>query len=132
MKEGYKPFIMVHGTAKISVSANGMLFSNAAVRKLNFSKYVNLYINNKEKLFAVEPVSEKGLIGCNFYEPNNRGTVFVRWNHKELLRYLSSLMEWNLNKYRYVVEGNVDYKDGIIEFDLKKAVKHYETEKKIT
>lgn len=129
MKQGYKPFIMAHGVAKMSISSYGVTFNNAAVKRLNCAKYVNIYVNQNEKMIAIEPSEEKGLTGCDFFEPNNRGDIFVRWNHKEILQYLTFLMGWDLSRNRYQVKGTVDYINGIIEFDLKKAVRHGDTRK---
>lgn len=121
MKEGFRPFIMVNGLPSISVTDNGLTFSKAAVEKLGCPAYVKLYINDNEKILAIEASEDDASPAIPFYRENNRGIVSVRWNNKDLLNYLSGLMNWDLKTRTYKVSGVFDYNENVFEFDMKGA-----------
>lgn len=121
MKEGYKPFILVNGIPAISVTDNGLTFSKSAIVKLGCPAYVNLYIDAEKKMLAVEPGEEGSPQAIAFYRPNDRNIITVRWNNKDLLGYLCTIMNWDLKTNSYKVTGVYDYNENIFEFDMKGA-----------
>lgn len=121
MKEGYKPFILVNGIPSISVTDNGLTFSKSAIVKLGCPAYVNLYIDAERKMLAVEPSEEGSPQAIAFYRTNDRNIITVRWNNKDLLGFLCSIMNWDLKANSYKVAGVFDYNENIFEFDMKGA-----------
>lgn len=119
MKEGYEPFVMVFGTIKLAVTANGVTFAKAVTAKLGYPSYVTLYIDKDKKMLAIKPAKKDDKNAVAFYRPNDRDIAYVRMNNTDLLNYLCLLMDWNLKEHSYVVKGAMDYKEKLIEFDLK-------------
>ena len=119
MKQGYEPFMMVFGQMKLSVTANGVTFSKAVTVKLGYPAYVTLLINAEEKLLALKSAESNDKNAIEFYKANDRCIDSVRINNKDLIGYLCSLMNWNVEENSYSIVGRFDYKEKYVEFDLK-------------
>lgn len=119
MLEGFKKFNVSIGTASISVSQHGIAFSRTAVIRMDKASYVCLYIDESTKRLAIQKSDENEEGATKFY--NNQKVVAVRWNNSELLKTVSNMMDWDLGKYIYKIEGEYDPTQKAIIFDLKKA-----------
>lgn len=119
MLEGFKKFNVSIGTASISVSQHGIAFSRTAVIRMDKAPYVCLYIDETTKRLAIQKSDENEEGVTKFY--NNQKVVAVRWNNSELLKTVSNMMDWDLGKYIYKIDGEYEPNQRAIIFDLKKA-----------
>ena len=123
MKEGYKPFVLVNGFPRFVLTPNGVTFSKSAVVKLGCPAIVNFFISERDKILLLKPAHNDDQYAIPFYRENDRSTMSVRINNQDLMNYLCHVNGWDRTKYKYSVDGKVDYKDGTIEFDMFRAEK---------
>ncbi len=95
---GFKEFSFADGSPYVTITANGMNFNKAVVNKLNSCEYARLLINVQKS--------------------NNKS---VRWNSKELLNTVSRMMEWDLSKHGYRIDGIFAPEDKLLLFNLSNA-----------
>lgn len=122
MLEGFEKVNLAIGMISVSISANGVSFSKSAVVRMGKCKYVTFYIDFKEKRIAIQKSSEGEEGAIKFY--GGQKIVTVRWNNKELLKTISLMMGWQLDKgIVYKADGEYLAENQAIIFDLKKARK---------
>ncbi len=112
---------LIKGNPTISVTKNGITFSQAAIQKLAKPEYVEFLIEDENKVIAVLR-KEKEEENCfHFYMPNKK-VLSVRISNKELKNQISELMDWDFsNNEGYKIEGEYDKENQALFFDLKKA-----------
>lgn len=120
MLEGFVKFEVSPGTASISVSSYGVGFSKSAVLRMSKCEYVMTFIDYSGKRFAIQKCTENDDGSTKFY--HGQLNTSVRWNNKELLKTLTTMMDWDLSKKAYKVDGEYIPEEQALIFDLNKAV----------
>ena len=120
--EKFKPFNFGEGVPFVSVTLNGLTFNKAVVMKMGFPKFARLLINDEDKMIAVQATDENEDMAVPFYRIHKNKQTSVRWNSRDLLNTISTMMEWNLHMQNFKVEGTFDKSANITVFDLKRAV----------
>ncbi|OYS05052.1 MULTISPECIES: hypothetical protein [Bacteria] len=118
----FKPFTMVAGRSFVTISKNGVAFSQAAVAELEKSEYVIVLFNSQEKQMAIKQARQDDDNAIAFYK-KNRKNLNVRWNNSMLKEKIGSMMDWNLHNDTYRVEGKYDRENQALIFDLLSAEK---------
>ena len=99
-----------------------MDFNKAVVNKPNRCEYARLLINAQTKQIILVEAQKEDSNAYRFYNdkrrPNNKS---VRWNSKELLNTVSRMMEWDLSKYGYRIDGIFAPEDKLFLFNLSDA-----------
>lgn len=120
---GFFAFNFDEGVASISVTPNGLTFNKSVAMKLDFPAYAVLLMNPDAKQIALQACDESTPRAIPFYKAQEKSNAArsVRWNHKDLLNYLSEMMGWNLHEMSYRVDGKLLPHEHAILFDLSKA-----------
>ncbi|MCI7685433.1 MAG: hypothetical protein MSS24_01710 [Clostridiales bacterium] len=119
MLKGFEKYNMSPGLAAITITPNGIGFSKTAVQRMNKCEYVVVLIDYSGKRFAVQKCGKSEEGATRFYR--GQKTVAVRWNNKELTKTLCSMMNWDIGKNTYKVNGDYDPEEEAIVFDLSTA-----------
>ena len=121
--QGFMVFDFDEGIASMSVTQNGLTFNKSTVIKLDYPAYALLLIGAEQKQIAVQACSEDTPKAQAFYKAQepDKPVRSVRWNNKDLLNRLSELMEWDLQKGGYRIEGRLLPNEHAVLFDLTKA-----------
>lgn len=116
----FKPIKLVSGKNTMTVSKTGVGLSQAAVMQLGRPEYVKILISYDEKSIAIKTTSNDDPDKTKFLNKNKKSPV-VRWNNSTIKDAISGMMNWNLDKHIYKIEGKFYPQDMLIIFDLKKA-----------
>ena len=128
MLEGFEVVNLTLGSPYISITKNGLTFNKASIVKLGKPAYVKLLMNKSDKMIAVQSCNDLDENATAFYKPKKSGLITVRWNNGELINTISRLMNWNLNKGGYRIDGDFLGDENAMVFDLKKAKNTSENE----
>ncbi len=119
--DGFKTFNFKEGVPYVSVTNNGITFNKAVVMKLNYPNYVVLLIDDNSRRIALQACDENTENSVAFYKPKKSNVVSVRWNGRDLLNTIMSMMDWNLEKESFRTEGELIQEEQAMIFDLNKA-----------
>lgn len=119
MLDGFERFDLSPGLAAITITANGIGFSKTAVQRMGKCEYVVALIDYSGKRFAVQKCEEGDDGATKFYR--GQKTIAVRWNNKELIKTLCSMMGWDVSHRSYKVNGDYEPDEDAIIFDLSSA-----------
>lgn len=117
----FKPFNFNEGVPYASVTPNGVTFNKSVVMKLGHPEHVVLLIDEEGKRIAIQACCESNENAVPFYKPKKNDVISVRWNGKDLLNTLQSMMGWNLNEKAFRVEGTLLKTENAMLFELLKA-----------
>lgn len=121
--ENFRSFNFSEGVPYVSVTSNGITFNKSVIIKLEYPEYVVLLIDEESKRIAVQTcTSETPNAAIFFREKKNPNILSVRWNARDLLNTIQSMMGWNLSKGGYRVDGTLLKEERAMLFDLTKAV----------
>ena len=121
MEEGFEPFTFGNVGASVSITKNGVTFSKNAVDKIGRPAAVLLWVSRSLCQFAIKPCSINEMNAIPFLVPDSKSPS-VRWNNKEFLKLISSLMKWDLKSCGgYKVSGAYNRQDKTLTFDLNNA-----------
>ena len=118
----FKIFDFTEGVPYISITGNGITFSNGVVAKLERPSRVELLINDVDKQFIIRACNINKTCSNAFYKENSK-TKYIRWNNKNLLMTIENIMDCDLSKYAYRVDGQYIGEEKAILFDLNNAAK---------
>lgn len=120
---GFKTFNFAEGAPYMSLTTNGVSFNKSCVLKLNRCDYAKLMINADTKQVILLPANENEEGAYRFYNKKRKGTTLsVRWNSKDLIKTLELLMNWDVSRNGYRVDGTYYPEENAILFDLSSAV----------
>lgn len=121
MLNGFVPFDFNEGVPYVSITRNGVTFNKSVVKKLGYPAYAILFINEKAGQIAVQCAEEDQPNAVSFFKPKASGAISVRWNGKDLLNTLQSMMGWNLEHESYRVDGVLLKEEQAMLFDFHAA-----------
>ncbi|MBQ9535076.1 MAG: hypothetical protein IJU78_04470 [Clostridia bacterium] len=120
--ENFKPFNFNEGAPYVSVTNNGLTFNKAVVMKLNYPEHVMLLIDEETKRIALQSCTSDNPNAASFYNKNKKSNVLsVRWNGRDLLNTIQSLMNWDLSQCGYRIDGILLKADHAMLFDFTRA-----------
>lgn len=120
--DSFKVFDFSEGVPYVSITRNGVTFNKSVVAKLGYPKFVVLLIDETSKQIAIQVSDDDAHKAASFYKPKKSNVISVRWNGKDLLNTLQDMMEWDLEKEAFKVEGSMLKDECAMLFDLKNAV----------
>lgn len=117
----FKTIEPIKGSPSISITKNGVTFSKASIQKLGKPAFIEMMIDEEDKVLAIMSRQEDDENFFSFMAPG-RSVLSVRIGNRDLKNQLSSLMDWDLeNSNGFRIDGEFD-KDSIgLFFDLKEA-----------
>lgn len=120
--EGFTTFNFDAGVPYVSVTKNGMTFNKSVVVKLDYPEYVILLINFTDKQIAIQCCDKSVPNSTTFYKKRrNPNIISVRWNGKDLLNTLQQMMDWDLEKDAFRINGTFIENESAMLFDLNDA-----------
>ena len=119
--ERFRAFNFSEGLASASITNNGVTFNKSVVLKLGCPEFVKLLIDDEGKQIAIQCCSEDAENATSFFKRRNNDVISVRWNSKDLLNTLQDLMDWDLRKKGYKVEGTLLREEKAMLFNLNEA-----------
>ncbi|WP_240411325.1 hypothetical protein [Limosilactobacillus vaginalis] len=119
---GFETIMLVSGKDTMTVSNDGVSFSQATIAQLGKPEYVKAMINGDSKQFAIQVTNSSEPAKIPFLKRKKK-TLTVRWNNSVLKNELSEMMKWNLQAYTYRINGKYYKEDQLMIFDLKDAKK---------
>ena len=119
MLEGFKQYNMAVGTSSVSITDNGIAFSKAAIIRMGKPEYVIFMIDEEGKRIAIQKAKKDDDGAIPFY--SEKKIISVRWNNKELLKTIATMMNWELSGNVYKAEGDYISSEEAIIFDLNTA-----------
>lgn len=129
MREGFRRVTPetahgLYGTFYATFSNVGIRLSKYATQQMGFPEYISIFINDDEKVFAVQ-VDRKQTDENFHYKNAKAGSGLLITAHSFRL-YVGKLMGWDYSKSSYRVDGEFDADEKIAYFYLTKY-----TEKKV-
>lgn len=122
MLEGFKVYNLSVGLPAMSITQNGVAFNKTSVLKLGYPEHVLILTNTQEKKIAIQVCDQSQESATPFYKgKKDANVVSVRWNNKDLMKTISSIMDWNLENAGYKIEGEYIEGENALVFDLIKA-----------
>ncbi len=121
---GFETIMLVSGKDTMTVSNDGVSFSQATIAQLGKPEYVKAMINGDSKQFAIQVTNSSEPAKIPFLKRKKK-TLTVRWNNSVLKNELSEMMKWNLQAYTYRINGKYYKEDQLMIFDLKDAKKSH-------
>jgi hypothetical protein len=121
MLEGFRPINLTVGLPYISITKNGVTFNKTSIVKIGKPAYVLLMMDDVNKRIAVQPCDSSDEDATAFFKGEGKSVVSVRWNNKDLLNTLSKMMNYDLDKFSYRVDGDYLSNENALIFDLKLA-----------
>ncbi len=119
--EGFKRFNFQEGVPYVSVTTYGVTFNKSVIMKLDYPEYVVLLFDDKTRQIAIQSCNAEEPNATTFYKEKKSNVLSVRWNGKDLLNTIGSMMDWNLSKCGYRIEGVFLKEEQAMLFDLNKA-----------
>lgn len=119
--EHFRSFNFSEGLAYASITNNGVTFNKSVVLKLGCPDFVKLLIDDDGKQIAIQCCAEDEENAVAFYKQRSSDVISVRWNSRDLLNTLQCLMDWDLRKNGYKVDGTLLRAEKAMLFDLKEA-----------
>ena len=120
--DGFTSFNFSEGAPYVSITKNGMTFNKGAILKLNCPAYVVLLINAQTKQIAIKACDESTVNANAFYKDDKKGNnLSVRWNGRDLLNTIKTMMDWDLSVESYKIPGALLKEESAILFDLNNA-----------
>ena len=115
------PFDFTEGAAYASVTKNGITFNKAVMSKLSLPRYAVLLINRTDRQIAIQGYDFEAPRAVAFYKGTDEKAVSVRWNGKDLLNTIAEMMDWDLDRESFRVDGKFLSEERAILFDLTQA-----------
>lgn len=113
----------VSGKIAISVTKNGIGFSKQTLSLLEYSHYVQIFIDKNNKLIGIRKC-EMNAEGAIKFVPEGRNKVnSLRWNNPVLTNTVKSLVSKEISENNFVCEGEFlnDEDTPSLLFDFKKV-----------
>nr|WP_122013394.1 hypothetical protein [Maliibacterium massiliense] len=120
--ENFKPFNFNEGAAYVSVTSNGMTFNKSVIIKLQYPEYVVLLMDEETKRIAIQACASQTPNAVSFYKAKKSNVLSVRWNGRDLMQTIQSMMSWDLAKNGYRIEGALLKEEHAMLFDFNAAV----------
>ena len=121
MIDGFKKVQLMSGTAFVSITSNGLNFNKNVVLKMDRPKFISIYLNDDEKLLAIQSDEEQTGDNVAFVREKTNIANGVRVHNRELERMVEHMMQWDLESHNYRIDGFYDDSAQAMMFDLKQA-----------
>lgn len=119
--EGFRPFNFNEGVPYISITNNGMTFNKSVIMKMEYPEHVVLLIDDETRRIAIQACAPDTPNAATFYKVKKSNVISVRWNGRDLLNTIQSLMGWDLSKGGFRIDGILLKEDHAMLFDLNTA-----------
>lgn len=122
-------FELIRGSGEqpfISLSKYGITFPKPTLEALDLAEYVHIYIDSKNRQFAVQPcerdVNSVILVRNREQAIRSKKIPFIRWSNRKLLRTLEKMSGYSVSDQVIRVNGTYYDDENVIIFDLADVV----------
>lgn len=119
--EKFKPFNFNEGVPYVSITNNGMTFNRSVIIKMEYPEHVVLLIDDEDRRIAIQACSPDTPNAATFYKEKKSNVISVRWNGRDLLNTIQSMMGWDLSKGGFRIDGILLKEEHAMLFDLNSA-----------
>ena len=123
MLEGFVKIPIFNKSSCLSVTENGLNFNGTVVFHMEKANYINLLLNANKKQIAIVKCDKDSADKIPFYRDEKSLKNGVRFNNREIQQMISRIMEWDLLKFNYRVDGYFISEEQAMIFDLQNARK---------
>ena len=117
----FKPLDRVAGKPTISVTKNGVGFSKQALSRLDYSHYVQMFINKVDRLLGIRPCSKDDQGAIKFVPEKKEKIDSLRWFNPTFKENIQSLVSNELVNLNFGCEGVYLAEENTLLFDFTKA-----------
>lgn len=110
----------VEREARVLVSRHGIRFNKPCSEMMNYSEYVKVYLNDKEKMLAIVPCNKQTAGATPFYRPANKKCKNASWTNKRFLKVVAKMGGWDLEENSMGLYPRI-LEDGGLYFDFSEA-----------
>lgn len=132
MLEGFVKVPIFNRSSILSITENGLNFNGTVVFHMQKANFINLFLNSNEKQVAIIECDKNTQDRIPFYRDEKSLKNGVRFNNREIQQMISRIMEWDLTKFNYRVDGYFIAEEKAMIFDLKTARKFQKKNKCIS
>lgn len=123
MLEGFVQVPITLGNSFLSISEVGLSFNKNVVKRMQKAENVILLCNAEKKQLALQKCNKRSENSVPFYRDEKTLKFGVRFNNRELLQMIVSMMDWDLKVHNYRVDGFLTDDANSMIFDLNTARK---------
>ena len=121
MLSGFEHFDVRQKPAKMTLSADGVVFSKMVAEQLGNPQRVYFLVDDDLKRVAIQGCEPDDPEGVDFWDVNDESREKIRWHYKALVQKLQALGGFDLTKNDYEMEGYLLFEDNAMFFDLNTA-----------
>lgn len=117
----FRPLDRVAGKATINVTNSGVGFSKQVLSRLEYTHFVQMFINDNDKLLGIKKCEEDSPNALKFVPKKKDKTDSLRWNNPAFRKDIDSLVSEEMAKGSYSCDGEYYPEEKAILFDFKNA-----------
>ena len=121
MLEGFLEIPILQGSSFMSITDNGINFNKNVVKHMQGAEYIIILCNSNKKQIAIQKCNKGRENSIQFYRDEKNFINGVRFNNREVVQMIVSMMDWNLKEFNYRVDGFMTEDRNSMIFDLNSA-----------
>ena len=121
MLEGFLEVPILQGSSFMSITDNGINFNKNVVKHMQGAEYIIILCNSNKKQIAIQKCGKGRENSIQFYRDEKNFVNGVRFNNREVVQMIVSMMDWNLKEFNYRVDGFLTEDKNSMIFDLNSA-----------
>ena len=121
MLEGFLEVPILQGSSFMSITDNGINFNKNVVKHMQGAEYIIILCNSSKKQIAIQKCDKGRENSIQFYRDEKSFVNGVRFNNREVVQMIVSMMNWNLQEFNYRADGFLTEDRSTMIFDLNSA-----------
>lgn len=121
MLKGFLEVPILQGSSFMSITDNGINFNKNVVKHLQGAERIIILCNSDKKQIAIQKCDKNRENSIPFYRDEKNFVTGVRFNNREVLQMIVSMMDWNLKEFNYRADGFLTEDRNAMIFDLNNA-----------
>ena len=123
MLEGFLEIPILQGSSFMSITDNGINFNKNVVKHMQGAENIIILCNSTKKQIAIQKCDKGRENSVQFYRSEKNFVNGVRFNNREVVQMIVSMMEWDLKEFNYRADGFLTGDRNTMIFDLNSARK---------
>ena len=129
MLEGFLEVPILQGSSFMSITDNGINFNKNVVKHMQGAENIILLCNSTKKQIAIQKCDKGRENSIQFYRDEKNFVNGVRFNNREVVQMIVSMMNWQ--EFNYRADGFLTSDRNTMIFDLNSARKFNKKNKRI-
>ena len=117
----YHPLGKVAGKIAINVRGSAISFTKQFIDKLDYPKYVQVFLNQTEKKLGIRPCADSDSNALKFVAMDKSTVNSIRWNNPTFTKSIRGLVPDEFHGIDFTVVGEYLDDENAILFDMTKA-----------